>query len=131
MQKHGITLLTQPTDKTCVQTCLAMALNKPVEEVIEKYGSNPLNQLKLMYALTEEKIYWNQLTQGTLIHTGWYFAAVPSLNKVGTLHQVLFYYSWDTGEFLVFDPSPKKKYDMNGKDVNSWADLIAIRIPTE
>jgi len=32
---HGLALQTQPTPVTCVQTCLAMALDVPVADVLD------------------------------------------------------------------------------------------------
>lgn len=128
MTKHSITLQTQPTNTTCAHTCVAMVLGVPVEEIIKKYGGDSLNQEKLTYILTDNKVWWNGLTNGNLVHSGWYFAVVPSLNNIGVNHQVLIYYNWDNGELLVFDPARGKKYDEKGRDLKSWSNLIAIQL---
>lgn len=121
MTKYGITYQEQPTPKTCVQTCLAMCLGMSVEEVIEKYGEDPLNQQKLVVALSSEGIVFNQFCFGPMIYEGWYFVVVPSLNFAGGLHQILVHMK--KGEIIVFDPSRGKKYKENGEDLISWADL--------
>jgi hypothetical protein len=117
----GLSLQTQPTGKTCVQTCLAMALGIPVEKVIQKYGDDGMNQTLLQYALTECGFVWNHFTEGLMIYEGWYFVCVPSLNKKGGTHQILVHY--EEGEMFVLDPAQGVKYKEDGSDLISWNDL--------
>lgn len=119
-------LQTQPTPVTCVQTCLAMALDVPVEQVIRHYGPEPMNAKGLLNALTECGIQWNQLTQGTMLHTGFYFAVVPSLNHRGGMHQIVIAYDSGTGGMTVFDPAIGNRYKKDGSDLISWAELVAF-----
>jgi hypothetical protein len=89
------------------------------------YG-NVVSEINAYYALTNEKILWNSFTQNTLIHSGWYFAVVPSLNNIGWLHQILIYYNWESGEFIVFDPSPNNTYDISGTNLYSLSTYSRI-----
>lgn len=118
----GIVPQTQPTNCTCTQTCLAMALNVPVQEVIDRYGGDPMNQQSLCAALSECKFLWNQMTNGTLVFRGWCFAVVPSLNHKGGSHQVLMHWDCETGLF-VLDPAIGERYARNGNNLTSWSYL--------
>lgn len=118
----GLHPQTQPTGKTCVQTCLAMALGVPVAEVIARYGEEPMNQQSLCAALTECAFVWNQLVTGTMVCQGWYFATVPSLNHRGGNHQVLIRWTSDDG-VTVLDPAMGNRYAQNGSDLISWSCL--------
>lgn len=122
-QYFGITLQTQPTHQTCVQTCLAMALNVPVSNVIDRYGRDAKNQEFLLHALTECSIVWNQFTVGTLLYQGWYFMTVPSLNQKGINHQILTRWTFQEGLY-VMDPAIGERYKQDGSNLKSWADLI-------
>lgn len=119
----GIYHQQQPTGKTCVQTCIAMALGVPVEQVIQQYGEDPLNQELLCKALTECGVMWNQFTHGTMLFQGWYFAVVPSLNHRGLNHQILV--RWHPGDGLtVLDPAMGDTYKQDGSDLKSWECLV-------
>ena len=120
-----LTLQKQPTPVTCVQTCLAMALSVPVEAVIDNFGSQPMNQLKLVSALTQCGFTFNQFLYGSPVAPGWYFMAVPSLNIPGGMHQILAHYDTDLGcsGWTILDPSPLKTYAPDGSDLKSWCDL--------
>jgi len=98
-----------------------MALDVPVADVIARYGEAAMNQAKLEIALTECGFTWNRFVNGSMIFDCWYFAAVPSLNIRGGMHEVLIH--WD-GEFTVLDPSGKTRYLPNGDDLQTWCDLI-------
>jgi hypothetical protein len=121
----GITPQTQPTSCTCAQTCLAMVINTPVADVIELYGSEPMNQQYLCHALTECGVVWNQMTNGTMVYEGWYMVVVPSLNNRGGNHQVLVRYSRDEG-LCVLDPSAKIRYKQDGSDLRGWSYLTPV-----
>ena len=118
-----LALQRQPTNQTCVQTCLAMALSVPVEDVIKKYGGDPWNQAKLIYTLEDCNIFYNQFCFGALVFQGWYFAAVPSLNIIGGGHEILLRWTEKEGVFIL-DPSPNKTYD--GSNFKYWSDLVAF-----
>lgn len=101
-----------------------MALNIPVGDVVSHYGDEPLNQVKLNHILTECGVIWNQLTHGTLVFEGWYFACVPSLNYRGGMHQILLYSEFSDGHTMrVLDPAQGLRYKEDGSDLVSWADL--------
>lgn len=111
----------QPTSRTCVQTCLAIALGVPVSDVIARYGDEPMNQQSLTNALTECRVLWNQLVFGTVFISCWHFAVVPSLNHRGGNHQVLLH--WSEKGFTVIDPAIGERYKMDGSDLLSWEQL--------
>ena len=117
-----ISLQTQPTSCTCVQTCIAMALNEDVSKVIELIGKNSMNQKELIVSLERFKIRHNQFVFGDIVSEGWHFAAVPSLNISGGLHEILLHWNYETG-MTILDPSPLKKYNSDGSNLKSWADL--------
>lgn len=104
-----------------------MALDVPVERVIERFGGAPMNQQTLIHALSTCGVVFNPLLFGTFITTGWYFAVVPSLNIRGGNHQILLHYDWDNGDTLVLDPSGRETYSEDGRDLKSWSELIAFR----
>lgn len=103
-----------------------MALGRPVQEVIEVFGAAPLGQQDLVSALQRCGFSFNCLTFGSLIATGWYFLAVPSLNNVGGMHEVIVHYNADFGcsGFRVLDPSNQKTYDIDGKNLVTWSSPI-------
>ncbi len=116
----------QPTPTTCVHTCLAMVLGKPVEEVIAEIGlPQGLNQEDLLASLRRYDLMHAMTLFGAL-WTGWQFVVVPSLNVRGGTHQVLVHY--DQG-YTVLDPSPKIRYEENGSDLNSWMSVVLVRPP--
>lgn len=117
----------QPTPYTCVHTCLAMLLGKPVAEVIEEIGlPHGLNQHDLLNSLEKYDVMHAMTLFGAL-WTGWQFATVPSLNVRGGMHKVLVH--WEAGKYRVLDPSPKIRYKEDGSDLGSWNDVILVRPP--
>ena len=126
MKPPELFLQKQPTSITCVQACLAMALNVNVQKVILTFGERSMNQQALTCALTQCGIVWNQFTMGTLMFDGWYFAVVPSLNHVGGNHQVLLCWEHETGKLKVLDPAIARTYKEDGSDLVSWEGLTAF-----
>lgn len=118
----------QPDGGTCVQTCIAMCLGVPVDEVIKIFGKSPMGQRELLDALKKCGVVHNQFVFSTLAATGWYFACVPSLNHRGGSHQVLI--SWDVyeGDLQVVDPSQGIRYRDDGSDLTHW-DCLVYFIP--
>lgn len=119
---NDFTFRHQPTPVTCVHACLAMALDVPVEKVIERYGPDAMSHKQLISALNECRFYYNQMVYGTLVASGWYFLAVPSLNNRGGSHQILVHNNADAGcsGFTVLDPSPRESYKVDGSDLHAW-----------
>lgn len=120
----AITLQRQPTDRTCVQTCIAMAIGAPVESVVERYGDRPMNQRSLLRALEDVGSLHNPFVFSDWCAHGWHFAVVPSLNRPGGSHQVLIHFNADTFKLMVVDPAQGKTYAEDGSDLVSWGDLI-------
>ena len=123
-----ITLQKQPNNETCVQTCLAMALGVPVEEVIAIYGDRGLNMGRLLHALLECDVDHNILVYSRLTFSGYYFAVVPSLNHRGKNHQIIIHYDAARGcnGITVYDPSEGSCYAADGSDLYSWESLIVF-----
>lgn len=121
----GIFPQTQPTGSTCVQTCIAMVLGVPVADVIARYGDEPLNQQRMAHALTECGVVWNQMTNGTMVHEGWYMATVPSLNNRGGNHQIMVRFTSHDG-VCVADPARGDRYKQDGSDLRSWSYLTPL-----
>lgn len=111
----------QPDQKTCLSACMAMALGKPVEEVIDGFHEEYMERCcraseylsKQGMLCREVAMVDNILMKGCL-----YILCVPSLNHQGGFHIVL----GDTrdGEFTVYDPQMgnegKLYYSRTGKE---------------
>lgn len=119
-----LTLQKQPTPSTCAQTCLAMALDVPVADVVVIYGTQGMGTRDLLRALDECRILHNVFVFPTFLVTGWHFAVVPSLNNRGGNHQILIFFDADTGCLTVLDPSRAQTYATDGRDLLSWQELI-------
>jgi len=95
--------ITQPTQTTCVSSCVAMFLGKDIQEVIEEFHDKYFNY--------EIEINEYLLTKGVetapyredLKHPGYYFVAVSSLNIEGGLHEILVVVD-ETLSHAVYDP---------------------------
>lgn len=116
----------QPNPVTCTQTCLAMALRVPVEQVIERFGDGGMSHQQFLIALETCHFTYNQFMLGSLIASGWYFLTVPSLNLRGGHHKVLVHYDADLGcsGFTVLDPSTLQTYQPDGSDLVSWSSPV-------
>ena len=121
---NTISLQRQPTDKTCVQTCIAMAVGVPVQLVIDHYGDEPMNQRSLLRALYDIGTLHNPFIFSDWCAHGWHFAVVPSLNRPGGSHQVLIHFNAETFKLRVVDPARGKTYAEDGSDLISWGDLV-------
>lgn len=126
-----IKLQTQPTTDSCVQTCLAMMLNRPVEEILLDYPK-PLGQEELIQAMQRYKIRFNVISLGSLWFDGYYTAVVPSLNLPGENHQIIldlcFARHENTTALWVYDPNEGRKnvkvYNRLATNLYSWTNLI-------
>lgn len=121
-----ITLQKQPTPSSCSQTCLAMALDVPVEQVIAKFGDRGMSHQEFLAAIAACGFLHNQFLFGSLIISGLYWLTVPSLNNRAGSHKVLVDYNADMGcsGFTVYDPSTKETYRPDGSDLLSWSNPI-------
>lgn len=106
----------QPTLNTCVSACLAMILNKPVEEVVAEFHERYYNNWNITISeyLTKYKVKHHCVEGGgreTLSFGGLFLCTVPSLHIPGALHQVVV--DMTEHKFIVHDPLkgwPGKKY---------------------
>lgn len=116
----------QPTPYTCVHACLAMLLDKPVEEVVEEVGyPNGMRQQELLACLDHYDLMHAPTLFGKLWF-GWQLVCVPSLNNRGGLHQILVHY--EKGKYTVLDPSPKIQYKEDGSDLAGWCDVVLVNV---
>lgn len=112
----------QPTADTCVSACLAMLLNKPVQNVInafhEAYHHDSMRVNEFTYlsglGLPVQKCYTLEELDDEYV----YMLGVPSLNIPGIMHSVVLYFQdWDyCGEepdIVVLDPN-------KGKEGKKW-----------
>lgn len=132
----------QPTLNTCVSACLAMILDKPVEEVVAEFHDKYYDSWK---TTTYDYLVYNgkrpvPYSGGGVerISTGnVYLATVASLNVPGALHQVVLDLS--DSKFIVHDPMrgwPGKKYYIGPDEdpeqegafiIHSWSvDLLIL-----
>lgn len=123
-----IKLQKQPNNWSCCHTCIAMAMDVPVEQVIAKskkqYG---LSELEFTQLLHDCHIVFNKFVYGNMMYTGYYFMTVPSLNNVGGMHKIIVHCNCDTGKLTVFDPSTRKRYVEDGFNLLSWSDLTGFK----
>lgn len=119
-----LTLQRQPSPKTCVQACLAMALDVPVDRVIATFGEAAMGHDELMAALRACGILHVQLVSPRLVIHGWHFAVVPSLNFRGGNHQILIRNDMENGGISVRDPSARDVYAPDGSDLRTWTELV-------
>jgi len=127
MNLHGVTLQTQPTRTTCVQTCLAMILDVPADSVTSAFGTAGMGQFELEAALTKCGVVWNRFVHDRFVVAGWHMAAVPSLNQRGAMHEVLIHIDNDS-KLTVMDPAIGEKYAQDGSDLKAW-DCLTIVFP--
>ena len=114
----------QPTPKTCVHACLAMAMGVPVDRVVETFGEAPMGHDELMAALRACGLLHVQLVSPRLVIHGWHFAVVPSLNIRGGNHQILIHNDMDGGGISVRDPSTLETYAPDGRNLFTWTELV-------
>lgn len=99
-----LVLQRQPDQHTCVAACLAMVLNRPVQEVVDEFHAD-FEQRKHevdQYACTQGALLARTEDRQRLQANKVYFLLVPSLNSPGMFHQVLA----DTRHgFEIFDPA--------------------------
>lgn len=120
----------QPTPWSCVHTCIAMILGVPAQEIIDRFPRDQgMSELETLVALQNLDVMHAPTLFGKL-WLGWQLVAVPSLNVEGGLHQILVH--WYPGEgYRVVDPSPLKRYQEDGSDLNSWSAVILVRLPAD
>ncbi|WPJ72109.1 hypothetical protein DEEACLCL_00092 [Salmonella phage CRW-SP2] len=117
----------QPTATTCMSTCLAMLLDRPVEDIISLHHED-LSQWEITIGdiLCMNGIPFilgkgiNQVA--TIYHDYVYVLCAPSLTSPGILHQILL----DTrhGNTVVYDPlkgSGKPYYTLDEDDESPLA----------
>lgn len=120
-------LIKQPKPGTCIQACIAMAADVPVEDVIRQLGDEPLTDADAYVALRRWLVPVNRVGASTPLPPGWYLLSVPSLNHEGMLHMIVArVHDWDNRKMDVFDPSLLRAYSADGSDLRSWADPITF-----
>ncbi|WPJ68551.1 hypothetical protein OMDBNIEC_00065 [Salmonella phage STP-SP5] len=102
-----ITHIKQPTLNTCVSACLAMILDKPVEEVVAEFHDRYYDNWAITISEYLQKYNVRHICcvgggRETLIFGGLYLCTVPSLNIPGALHQIVI--DMRDHKFMVYDP---------------------------
>lgn len=122
----------QPCPVSCVTTCIAMILNRPVEELKpllhERYRETNLSLGEILseYGVPFEP--FNSTDRGLLQWAGLYLVAAPSLNIQAGMHQILL--ELDEDKYVVHDPNrgrPGIKYYANPEEWES-ADPLAVQL---
>jgi hypothetical protein len=124
----------QPTPHACNQTCLAMLLGLPVARVLEVFPSEGMTPRQLHVALDRCHFEWNAFQFGTLVCTGLYLMAVPSLNIEAGGHTILFDWRGCWDDSVVYDPNKgregKRFYSTNpaegGVPLRWWTEIIYV-----
>lgn len=128
-----INFISQPTDVTCVHACLSMVTGILVEELVKRFGNKGLSCEEEIVVLTEMGIFPQQISLfgNTLFpEDGIYMASVPSINKIGYSHRILFVIIEDNWD--VIDPNKdridKKIYTKDMiEDTFSYYDVIYLK----
>lgn len=109
---------TQPDDKTCVCTSIAIILNVPAQVIIDRYHKKYIaadwSLRNILDDLGVEFKSFDTADRGGMdnAETGYYLVSVPSLNFVGGMHQVVAEIDNDKSLFVIHDPQAGtgKKY---------------------
>lgn len=84
---------TQPCTTSCVSTCLAMIVNKPVQEIVDRFHADyreHCTSLRVMLnALNVPFTSFDSADHPLLSEVGVYMVTVPSLNIRAGTHQIL------------------------------------------
>ena len=125
---------TQPDGSSCVCTCLAMLMDKPAKEVIEKYHQRYYVDQNMDVAdiLAENAFIFRRELAGTvqrLLPGAVYLLTVASLNIPGGLHQILLDYR-DATKPVVLDPAKRYKgrkyYTLDSIEADETADAFVL-----
>lgn len=100
--KHQI----QPCPVSCVSTCMAMLIDQPAAEVVEKvhlrYREQGLSLRQMMGELGIEFQSFDTCDDNPLDSVGAYLCTAPSLNIVAGTHQIIVEVTED--DYFVHDP---------------------------
>lgn len=125
---------TQPDGSSCVCTCLAMLMDEPAKEVIEKYHQRYYVDQNMDVAdiLAENAFIFRRELAGTvqrLMPGEVYLLTVASLNIPGGLHQILLDYR-DATKPVVLDPAKgytgRKYYTVDSIEADETANAFVL-----
>lgn len=109
---------TQPCNTSCMSTCLAMIVNKPAQEIIDKYHARYRGEsISLRQMLNDLQVPFKSFDSADhtlLSEVGAYMVSVPSVNIKGGLHQIVI--EVRDFDYLVHDPvrgKPGRYYYVN------------------
>jgi hypothetical protein len=136
-----IKFVQQKCSKSCVVACTAMIINKPFDYVRNLVSNVPTKNSEMRKIILDHgfKILFEREFK-ELLTPGFYTCAVPSLNILARMHQIIIDY---TGEkAIVYDPAKglqgKKYYSLSGLyhsnnehsdggyDLHNWYDVYKI-----
>lgn len=115
-----VTPRSQPNDRSCVHTCLAMLFEVTVEDLIERFGNHGLSFDEKAVVMVEHQVFPVITTteRHPLREPGIYFVGCGSLNHPGKMHCVLV--EVKDGEYHVYDPNEGR----DGKDCYVANDIL-------
>ena len=114
MSEPLINLVSQDLSNNCVSACIAMITGFDLSRVTEEFHSDYHDGLVCMHDYFDAVgLKFNKFYSGpicTLKRGFIYMLAVPSLNYIGGLHEIVVDYSGESP--IIFDPAPadKKRY---------------------
>ena len=124
MKKLTVTHVQQPSDVTCVHSCLSMITGIPVPDLVERFGNRGLAVDSKFTVLVEHGIWpVNTTFQPHPFDTcGVYIVGTCSLNRPGDMHCVVIEASEDG--YRVYDPNEGRE----GKDYYRDEDVMSGRL---
>lgn len=120
----------QPTDKSCLATCVAMAVGVPVD-ALGLPVNRPLNLEDVGPWLAERGVWLRLCGRHETFRDGLYLVGVLSLNDMHELHSVLV--DCRGGAFNLYDPNAgnegKRAYTiLNKDDIYDISELVAASV---
>lgn len=106
----------QPTNNTCVATCLAMLANRPVVELLEQgihhdYTVGDAGYGELFKKLGLKFKSFDTANRNSItLSGGVYLVGVPSLNNIAGMHEILVEVSEDGMCWTIFDPNYRAQH---------------------
>lgn len=126
-----IRLQQQPTQVSCVCTCIAMVLGIPAQVVIDKWNEKYHTTASLRDILEDYKIPFTSYyacDKHNVDKSGYYILGVPSLNYPGGMHQILAEYDSEEHEWCIFDPQKGSGYKYYDSILKQSEDGLAFPV---
>ncbi len=126
---------TQPSENSCVCTCLAMLMGKPAADVVAKWHTKYYMEHETLLEILEEegfRVHCHYAAGAArLVEGKLYLITVPSLNIEGSFHQVIVDWRDRSKPGVCYDPAKglegRKYYTL---DMDEWDEVDAARLLT-